>query len=132
MNHKRHNKIDNDRKNILISFYKAFKAFGTALPVLFVVILVLGLFRSFLSSRMLAAVFTGKLFQDTVIGSLIGSISGGNAVTSYRAIKIPLLPLMVHYFGIPFFVVLTGYMIIASIAEGHIVEMTEGRFSNQM
>lgn len=83
MNHKRHNKIDNDRKNILISFYKAFKAFGTALPVLFVVILVLGLFRSFLSSRMLAAVFTGELFQDTVIGSLIASISGGNAVTSY-------------------------------------------------
>jgi uncharacterized membrane protein YraQ (UPF0718 family) len=83
MNHKRHNNIDNDRKNILISFYKAFKAFGTALPVLLVVILVLGLFRSFVSSRMLAAVFTGELFQDTVIGSLVGSISGGNAVTSY-------------------------------------------------
>lgn len=83
MNHKKHNNIDNDRKNILISFYKAFKAFGTALPVLLAVILLLGLFRSFVSSRMLAAVFTGELCQDTVIGSLVGSISGGNAVTSY-------------------------------------------------
>lgn len=80
MNHKKRN---DDRKNILISFYKAFKAFGTALPMLLGVILVLGLFRSFVSSRMLSAVFTGDLFQDTVIGSLIGSISGGNAVTSY-------------------------------------------------
>ncbi len=80
MNHKKYN---DDRKNMLISFYKALKAFGTAFPVLLSVILLLGLFRSFVSSRMLSAVFTGELFQDTVIGSLIGSISGGNAVTSY-------------------------------------------------
>jgi len=80
MNHKKRN---DDRKNILFSFYKAFKSFGTALPMLLGVILVLGLFRSFVSSRMLSAVFTGELFQDTVMGSLIGSISGGNAVTSY-------------------------------------------------
>ena len=46
-----------------------------------------------------------------------------------RAIKIPLLPLLVYYFGIAFVIILTGYMIIASIAEGQIVEMIEGRFS---
>lgn len=78
-----HGKQNDDKKTIVSSFYKACKAFGTALPMLLGVILVLGLFRSFVSSRMLSAVFTGKLFQDTVIGSLIGSISGGNAVTSY-------------------------------------------------
>ena len=48
-----------------------------------------------------------------------------------RAVKIPLLPLMVHYFGIPFVVILTTSMIIGSIAEGQIVEMIEGRFSKQ-
>jgi len=39
-----------------------------------------------------------------------------------RAIKIPLLPLMVYYFGIPFVVILTGYMIIASILQGQIIQ----------
>lgn len=61
-----------------------------------------------------------------------GMRSGLIAVFLYnRAIKIPLLPLMVHYFGIPFVVILTTSMIIGSIAEGQIVEMIEGRFSNQ-
>jgi len=62
-----------------------------------------------------------------------GMRSGLIAVFLYsRAIKIPLLPLMVHYFGIPFVVILTGLMIIASIVQGHAVEMIEGRFPNQV
>jgi uncharacterized membrane protein YraQ (UPF0718 family) len=61
-----------------------------------------------------------------------GMRSGLIAVFLYnRAIKIPLLPLMVHYFGMPFVVILTTSMIIGSIAGGQIVEMIEGRFSNQ-
>jgi len=51
--------------------------------MLLTVILLFGLFRSFVPDRMLSAVFTGELLRDTVIGSLIGSISSGNAVTSY-------------------------------------------------
>ena len=39
-----------------------------------------------------------------------------------RAIKIPLLPLMVYYFGIPFVIILTGYIIIASIVQGRIIQ----------
>jgi uncharacterized membrane protein YraQ (UPF0718 family) len=42
-----------------------------------------------------------------------------------RAIKIPLLPLMVYYFGIKFVVILLIYMIIASIIGGKIIEMIE-------
>jgi len=42
-----------------------------------------------------------------------------------RAIKIPLLPLLVYYFGIAFVVILTGYMIIASIIQGHIIQKIE-------
>ena len=43
-----------------------------------------------------------------------------------RAIKIPLLPLMVYYFGIIFVILLMIYMIIASIVEGKIIEIIEG------
>jgi len=42
------------------------------------VILVFGLFRTFVSKQMLSAVFTGEYLRDTVIGALIGSISTGN------------------------------------------------------
>jgi len=54
-----------------------------AFPMLLAVILLLGLFRFFVPNRMLSAVFTGELLQDPVIGSLLGSICSGNAVTSY-------------------------------------------------
>lgn len=37
-----------------------------------------------------------------------------------RAVKIPLLPLMVYYFGLAFTVVLTVYMIIFSVAVGYL------------
>lgn len=53
-----------------------------------------------------------------------GMRSGLVAVFLYnRAIKIPLLPLMVYYFGAIFVVVLLIYMIIASMVEGEIIEM---------
>ena len=44
-----------------------------------------------------------------------------------RAIKIPLLPLMVYYFGALFVVVLLPYIVIASLVEGEIVEIIESR-----
>ena len=78
------NRKQNDgKKDIVISFFDAFKSFGTTFPILLSVILLLGLLRTFLSNQVLSAVFTGELLRDTIIGSLIGSISAGNAVTSY-------------------------------------------------
>lgn len=76
-------KQNDDKKNIVSAFFKAFKSFGTSLPIILGVILVLGLFRAFVSVQMLSAVFTGELLRDTVIGALIGSIFAGNAVNSY-------------------------------------------------
>jgi uncharacterized membrane protein YraQ (UPF0718 family) len=72
-----------DRKGIISSFYKAAKSFGSIFPILLGVILLLGLFRAFVSNRMISAVFTGDLLRDTVFASIVGSISAGNAVTSY-------------------------------------------------
>ena len=78
------NKKQNHAKvDIFPSFYKAFMNFGESFPMLLGVILVLGLFRTFVTTRMLSTVFTGEPLRDTVIGSLIGSISAGNPVTSY-------------------------------------------------
>ncbi len=38
-----------------------------------------------------------------------------------RAVKIPLLPMMIYYFGLPFVVILTFYMILFSIINGILV-----------
>ena len=43
-----------------------------------------------------------------------------------RAIKIPLIPLMIHYFGLTFVVVLSILMIFFSIVNGKIVEVLVG------
>ena len=44
-----------------------------------------------------------------------------------RAVKLPLLPLMVDYFGLRFTVVLTLYIIIGSLLQGWLVERFEHR-----
>jgi uncharacterized membrane protein YraQ (UPF0718 family) len=44
-----------------------------------------------------------------------------------RAIKIPLIPMMVFYFGLPFTIALSIYMVLFSIVNGVVVErLTEG------
>lgn len=42
-----------------------------------------------------------------------------------RAVKIPLLPLMIYYFGAAFVAALTFYTILASVVEGKIIELIE-------
>jgi uncharacterized membrane protein YraQ (UPF0718 family) len=74
---------DKTQKTIARSFYKAAKGFGTALPILLGVILLLGLFRTFVSKQWISSVFTGHLLRDTVTAGAIGSISAGNPITSY-------------------------------------------------
>lgn len=76
-------KIENKKENIIYSFYKAIKSFVTTLPILFGVILLIGLFKTYVSSEAISSVFTGELFKDTFIGSAVGSISAGNPITSY-------------------------------------------------
>jgi uncharacterized membrane protein YraQ (UPF0718 family) len=76
-------KQNGDEKGMVVSFYKAFKSFGTTLPIMLGIILILGLFQTFVSKETLLSVFTGDTFQSTFIGALIGSISAGNPVISY-------------------------------------------------
>ena len=44
-----------------------------------------------------------------------------------RAIKIPLLPIMIYYFGLAYVIVLSIYLVIASIVEGKIIETIDRR-----
>jgi uncharacterized membrane protein YraQ (UPF0718 family) len=80
------------------------------------------------------AIFTGILSHGPVYGwyPLLrdlrnqGMKSGLIAAFLYnRAIKIPLLPLMVYYFGTRFVLIFTCYIVVASIVQGWIIQMIE-------
>ncbi len=74
---------DKKQKNLMTSFYKSFKSFGASLPVLIGVVLLLGLFRVNVSPQLISSIFKGDFFRDVIIGSIFGSISAGNPITSY-------------------------------------------------
>lgn len=80
---KKKQKTKRGQKSIVNACVKACKSFSTSLPMLLGVILLMGLFRTFITPGMISAVFSGKMVQDTFIGTLIGSISAGNPITSY-------------------------------------------------
>jgi len=71
------------RHSMAGSFLKAVKSFAAMLPQLVGVILLIGLFQTFVTSEMIASVFSGSILRDSFLGSFIGSISAGNPVTSY-------------------------------------------------
>ena len=76
-------KKEQGRKTFVTSLIKACRSFATSLPMLLGILLLIGLFQTFISPKTLAAVFNGEPFRDTLIGTLLGSISAGNPLTSY-------------------------------------------------
>ncbi len=71
------------KKSLLLSLLQAAKNFAQALPMIVGIMLLLGLFQSYVSQEHLAALFSGNPFTDTLTASLIGSISGGQVINSY-------------------------------------------------
>ena len=55
------------------------------------------------SSQLISSIFKGELLRDTIIGSVIGSISAGNPITSY-IIGAELLKERVSLFAITAFI----------------------------
>lgn len=53
------------------------------LPVLTGVVLLIGLFSSFISKELLSSVFSGNIAIDTLLGASLGSIFAGNPINSY-------------------------------------------------
>lgn len=82
MNNKMKSPADG-RPTLARAFGNAVKSFASMLPQLVGVILLIGLFQTFVTGDMVASVFSGSIPKDTILGAFIGSISAGNPVTSY-------------------------------------------------
>ncbi len=70
-------------KGLLISFKKASLSLVKSLPYFIGIILLMGMLKIFIPPETLLKIFTGKIFIDTGIGALIGSVLAGNPVNSY-------------------------------------------------
>ena len=76
-------KGEQEERDIKKSFFKAIKSFGSTLPMLLSIVLLIGIFKTFVTSEMIATVFTGNIITDPLLGASIGSVSAGNPITSY-------------------------------------------------
>jgi len=139
-----------DSNNIIISLQSSWIIFFNILPILIFVIFLMGISNYFLKPNKVSK-YLGKEsgLKGWLLSALFGIISHGPIYVWYplledlkkngmrtgliavflynRAIKIPLLPIMVFYFGIIFVITLCIYMIIASIIQGKIIEIYEKR-----
>ncbi|MFP4539557.1 MAG: permease [Candidatus Paceibacterota bacterium] len=126
----------------LVYFLKILKDVA---PIFATVFLLMFLFNLFLDEKKMAK-FLGesagiKGWFISVIGGvlsmgpiemwypLLGDMQKGGMKNSFiatflynRGIKLPLLPMMVHYFGLPFTVVLTFYMLVFSVINGILLD----------
>lgn len=132
--------------------YNSLKASGDIIvklvPVLFLVVFLMGLLNYFLKPKAISkhlgkdsgargwflSVLAGIISHGPIYAwypllkelRLQGMRQGLAAVFLYnRAIKIPLLPVMIYYFGAAFAVILLVFTVIASLIEGKIMEMLE-------
>jgi len=72
-----------DKKSIKEAFYKAIKGFTSMLPILFAIILLLGIFDTYITNEILISLFTSNKFYDTIIGTSMGAVLTGNPMISY-------------------------------------------------
>jgi uncharacterized membrane protein YraQ (UPF0718 family) len=71
------------QKSLAKALLGAIKSFNTSLPILIGVILLIGLFKVFISKEFITSLFDGQMVSDTLIGAAVGSIAAGNPITSY-------------------------------------------------
>ncbi len=93
-----------DYLDFMQTLLKSFKDFALNLPMLIGVILLTGLFEVFITPDMLSSLFTGHAFYDTLIGTIIGGVSGGQPFVSYL-IGGELLDNGMSYYAVTAFVV---------------------------
>ncbi len=71
-------------KNVMFRAMKSsFRQFATLLPVLFGVVLLIGLFDTFVSKEVLVSIFSGNAAFDSLWGACFGSLFAGNPINSY-------------------------------------------------
>lgn len=139
-------------KNAYDSFKASGEIFIKLIPVLFLVVLLMGLLNFFLKPKTVSKYLgKGSGIKGWVLAISTGILSHGPIYVWYpllkelrkegmrtglvavflynRAIKIPVLPVMIYYFGIEFAVILLIWMVIASLIQGKVIEMLEGFIS---
>lgn len=72
-----------DRVALVHATRSSAKQFTTLLPILAGVVLLIGLFNTFVSRESLASIFSGNMALDTLCGACFGSILAGNPINSY-------------------------------------------------
>jgi uncharacterized membrane protein YraQ (UPF0718 family) len=65
------------------AFFKTTKAFSKSFPILAGVLMLLALANTLIPKQAYRLIFTGNKLLDPLVGAVVGSISGGNAITSY-------------------------------------------------
>ena len=70
-------------KSFKASLKKAALQFLGLMPMILSVVGLIGLFQGFVSQEMLASLFTGDPWIDTLIGTLAGAVAVGQAMVSY-------------------------------------------------
>ncbi|GAG15256.1 unnamed protein product [marine sediment metagenome] len=75
--------IQVDRSALVHATRSSAKQLASLLPILVGVVLLIGLFSTFVSKQFLASIFSGNLTLDTLWGACFGSILAGNPINSY-------------------------------------------------
>lgn len=70
-------------KTLVHSIIKSAKSFSKVIPMLVGVILLMGLFQTFITQEMIVSIFSGNPFSDTLLGTITGGVSVGTPVVSY-------------------------------------------------
>jgi hypothetical protein len=65
------------------AFFNTTRAFKKSLPILMGVLMVLALADALIPKQTYRLIFSGNWFFDPLMGAALGSISGGNPLTSY-------------------------------------------------
>jgi len=71
------------RLALLNALRSSARQFANLLPILIGVVLLIGLFNSFISKEALDSIFSGSVGLDTLWGACFGSILAGNPINSY-------------------------------------------------
>jgi len=68
---------------IKIAISKSAKALWNVFPIIIGTILLISLIFTIIPKSFFTSIFSGNIFLDSIIGSILGGVSAGNPVTSY-------------------------------------------------
>lgn len=71
------------KSDVKKAFKRLLKNLNNSIPILVGVLLLIGLVKSLIPDAFFQKVFTGNRVLDPFVGAVIGSVAGGNPLTSY-------------------------------------------------